>query len=212
MILIKKTLADAVLKDFSKIKLKKASVKVPELRVRKINTVKPKKNDSVPISSIINILIKSAVERAKKEKKQKQQAEEGKSYKILKNERELIVSGGYGTISKGYGAAPHTAYVDYGKLFGYLGSFRAKQPYENMAEHLGTLNKSTERSSFILAGRDAMDKIGRYEKYIKTPAMDMPIMALSLVPIAGLSSGEWEEIKMLMKLDPVLYALKTKTA
>ena len=80
-----------------------------------------------------------------------------------------------------------------------------------MAEHLGALNKSSD-SSFVLAGREAMDKIGRFEKYIKTPTADMPIMALSHVPLPGFSSAEWEEVKMLMKFDPATYTLKTKTA
>ena len=81
-----------------------------------------------------------------------------------------------------------------------------------MGNHLETLNKSTESGSFVLADRDSMDKIGRFDKYVKTPVMAIQTMALSLVPIAGLSSAEWEEIKNLMRFDSVMYTLKSKTS
>lgn len=211
-ILTAKTLAERVSRSFSRVKIKKASVKVPKLKAgkEKIKPSKPKKDDRFPVSSIINILIKTAVEKAKRDKKEKSATEEDKSYIILKDDKTLNINGGYGTISKGYGTAPHASYVDYGKLVSYLGKLKSQTPYENMAEHLGTLNKATESGSFVLADRDSMDKIGRYERYNKNPLMDMPAIALSLVPVAGLSSGEWEEIKMLMKLDPVIYNLKTR--
>ena len=198
--------------NFSKVKLKKTFVKVPKLKARKdrIKKISQKKDDKILISSIVDIMIKSAVDRAKTEKKAKAQVEEDKSYTSLRDDK-TIESSGYGAMQKAYGTAPHASYVDYEKLFSYLGKFRAKQPYENMAEHTGMLNKATESSSFVLADREAIDKIGRFDKYMKSPVMDMPVMALSLVPIAGLSSAEWEEIKMMMKLDPAMYNLKTKT-
>jgi len=208
---IAKTLADRV-RNFSIVKVKKASVKVPKLKARKQKGINIKGEDRMPISSIVNIMIKAAVEKARKEKKAKPQAEEAKSYKILKEEKDLIFNGGYGTVSKGYGNAPHTSYVDYGKLFSYLGKFRAQSAYENMGNHIETLNKATESGSFVLADKDSMDKIGRFEKYNKPQVMDTPIVALSLVPVAGLSSGEWEEIKNLMRFDPVMYTLKSKTS
>ena len=209
-----KTLAGRILTNFSEVKLKKTFVKVPRLKVSigKIKkTSQAKKEGEMPFSSIINIMIKNAAEKAKKEVKEKT-IEGGKSYTVVKDERILLFNGGYGTVSKAYGSMSNKAYVDYGKLFSYLGSFRAKQPYEDMPEHLGMLNKATESSSFVLADRESMDKIGRFDKYMKSPVMDMPVMALSLVPIAGLSSAEWEEIKNLMRFDPVMYTLKSKTA
>ena len=205
------TLAEKILRDFSKVKLRKVTIKVPRLKIKNKKLTNQKEQEQIPNYSIISILIKTAVEKAKKERKEKP-AKEDKSYKILKDERDLTFNGGYGTVSKSYGSMPRISYVDYGKLFSYLGKFKSQRPYERMAEHVASLNKTTESSSFVLADKDAMDKIGRYDKYMKNPSMDMPVMALSLVPIAGLSSGEWEEIKMFMKLDPVIYALKTKTA
>lgn len=201
------TLAEKVKRDFSKIKLKRTFVKVPKLKARKKNIGKAEKDDKIPVSTIVNILIKNALENARKEKKP---AVESKKYKIKEDMPDII--GGYGTASKGYGASVHAFYVDYGKLFSYLGKFKSQSPYENMAEHLSALNKSSESGRFVLADREAMDRIGRFDKYMKSPVMAIQTMALSLVPIAGLSSAEWEEIKMLMKFDSVLYNLKTKTS
>ena len=204
--------------NFSRIRLKKAIVKVPKLKAKKAALplfLPDVKDDKTPIPSITNILIKTSIENTKKTKKQAKPVSwsdnEDKGYKILIGGKDKNV-GGYGTISKGYVIAPSTSYIDYGKLFSYLGKFKSQSPYENMADHLEVLNKTTESGSFVLADRDSIDKIGRFEKYMKNPAMDMPVMALSLVPIAGLSSGEWEEIKMMMKLDRITYNLKTKTA
>ncbi|MEK6983353.1 MAG: hypothetical protein AABX33_02170 [Nanoarchaeota archaeon] len=207
----KKTLAERVLRNFFRIKLNKASVKVPILRIRKNKPAVQKGREQIPVSSIVSLLIKNAVEKSKSEKKEKKIVEAEKGYAILKEEKDTRV-GGYGAVSKGYESAPHFSYISYGKIFGYLGKLRTQNPYENMAEHLATLNKSAESQSFVLADGEAIDKIGRYEKYLKSPFIDTPTMALSLIPVAGLSSGEWEDIKMLMKLDPSAYTLKTKTS
>lgn len=209
-ILTAETLADRITTGFSKIKLKKASVKVPRLKVRKNKAAKLKSDDKIPISSIISILIKAAVEKAKREKKEKA-VDEDKSYKLIKEEKAANISG-YGTSSKGYGTSPHASYVDYGKLFSYLGKFRSQSAYENMGNPLEALNKATESGSFTLVDKESMDKIGRYDKYVKSPVMAIQTIALSLVPVAGLSSGEWEEIKNLLRFDPVIYTLKSKTS
>ena len=192
----------------AKLKVGKTFINIPKLKIKRRKFVQ-KKEESIPISSIINILIKSAIDKAKKEKITKQS--EDKSYRLIKQETQLVINGGYGTVSKRYGSAPHKSYVDYEKLFSYLGKFKSRNPYENIAD-LGESSKASENGSFVLADRESMDKIGRFEKYFKSPAAAMPVLALSLVPIAGLGSAEWEEIKMMMKFDPILYTLKTKTS
>ena len=204
------TLADKVI-NFSKIKLRKATIKVPRLKIKKKKLTNQKEQEHIPNSSIINILIKAAIDKAKREKKAKV-VEEDRIYKLLKEDRAIIFNGGYGTASKVYGTKQHTTYVDYGKLFSYLGKFKSQSPYEKMTVHVASLNKTTESGSFVLADRDAMDKIGRFDRYMKTPVMAIQTMALSLVPIAGLSSAEWEEIKNLMRFDSVMYTLKSKTS
>ena len=204
------TLADKVL-GFSKVKLRKATVKVPELMVRKSSKPKKAKND-IPVSSIINILIKSAIEKTKKDKREKP-AVEDKSYKIAKDEKELEINGGYGAVSKSYGMSP-ISYADYGKMFSHLGSFRAKQPYENMADHVGAMNKAAESSSFALVDSETLQKGGWFVKYCAHPGrFDMYTALGSLVsPIPGLNSGEWEKFKLLMMMDKAMYALKISTS
>lgn len=212
------TLTERVATDFARVKLKKASVKVPKLKIQKESgkrALNQRKADAVPISSLVNILIKSAIEKAKKEQKEKVQVEEEKSYTVLKEGNKLIFNGGYGTVSKGYGAAPHASYVDYGKLFSHLGSFRAKQPYENMAEHVGALNRETESRSFVLADKQTMERGAGYVKYFLGGIAlnpDSGAHPSSLVPVAGMNSSEWEQFKMWMKLDPVMYLLKIRTS
>ena len=232
---MEKTLASKVSNDFSMKGRGKSAVKVPKLKARERKAVdniptsfiinlliknsvenaknEKKKDGSIPTSLIINLLIKNSVENAKKEKKKeiKLSFAEDRPYTLLKEDKEQNI-GGYGTIPKNYGLTPHTSYVDYGKLFSYLGKFKSQSPYENTADPLETLNKATESGSFTLADKDSMDKIGRFDKYMKSPVTAIQTMALSLVPIAGLSSGEWEEIKNLMRFDPVMYTLKSKTS
>ena len=204
------TLADKVGKNFVRIKVKRYSVKVPSIKIGKIKFKKQVQSDKISVSALVNILIRNALEKVKREKEKKPAADIRK-YRLL-NEDISGVQGGYGAVSKNYGSLIHTSYVDYEKLFSYLGNFKAKNPYENMGDSVEFLNKSVESGSFVLADKDSMDKIGRFDKYMKTPGTAIQTMALSLVPIAGLSSGEWEEIKNLMRFDPVIYTLKSKTS
>ena len=203
-ILTSTTLADRISRNFSKIKLKKAAVKIPRLRVRKRKVIDLKSDDKIQVSSIINILIKTAIEKEKKD----MFIDEDKSYKLVKEEKVANI-GGYGTVSKGYGSAPHTSYIDYGKLFSYLGKFKSQSAYENMGSHLETLNKATESGSFALADKETMEK-GKF--YVRYTNSKVPIDKSSLVPIAGMNSGEWEEFKWFMRLDTALYLLKISTS
>ncbi len=205
-----KTLSDMV-GDFSKIKLKKATVKIPKLKIRKgnIRKISGKKDSKIPVSSIVDIMIKSAVDRAKTEKKAKAQVEEDKSYASSKDDKSAV-SGGYGTVQKAYGTAPHASYVDYEKLFSYLGKFRAKQPYESFAS--AQEQNPAEAKAFALVDNETMDKGARYVKYFFPKAADFHSTLTSLVPVAGMNSAEWEQFKLWMKLDPVMYSLKTSTS
>lgn len=208
-----KTLAEKVSRSFSKVKLKKASVKVPKLKVGSGKQRRPKIDDEMPTSSIISILIRSAVERAKREKKEKKQ-QDFKNYSAVKEERVPIVNGGYGTISKHYGASHGASYADYGKLFSYLGKFKAKGPYENRAEHLKALNKLEQDRGFVLIDADTLDKGARDVKYLYHPGrFDMYTALTSLVaPMGDMSSAEWEQFKLTMIIDKVMYSFKTRTA
>lgn len=215
------TLADKVVRNFSKVKLKKVFVKVPNLKnAKKQNTKKSAKqiflsnvkDEEMPASSIIKMLIETAFEEVKNAKKAAKPIffsdEEGKSYTILKGGKDKNI-GGYGAVSKVYGITPHTSYVDYARLFSHLGKFRAKSAYENMAEHIEALNNAAESDSFVLADRETIDK-GKF--YVRYTNSKIPIDKTSLVPIAGMNSAEWEEFKLFMRLDTAMYLLKISTA
>lgn len=201
-----KTLSDRIAKDFSVIKLKKAVIRVPKLKAVKPKA-KPKKAEEMPVSSVINILIKSAVEKARKEKKEK--AQDGKSYIILKDDK-ITAVGGYGAVSKGYGASPHSSYVDYGKIFGYLGKFRAQSAFENFdGSHVERLNRIMEQGNkSYLIDKETIDSGVKNIKYfINGPLAAGP----GSVPLGGISSAEWEKFKMWMIVDYVMFSLKMST-
>lgn len=202
-------MADKVSSNFSKVRLRKAIVKVPRIRVKKEKAAKSKKGDAIPVSSIIGIMIKNAVEKAKRERKGKVGSEENRIYAILKDDKELNTNGGYGTASKSYGNIPRTSYVDYEKLFSYLGKFKSQSAYENMDNPMDVLNKSIESGSFTLIDRETMEKGKTYVRYFNSK---IPIDKSSLVPIAGMNSAEWEQFKMWMRLDTAMYLLKISTS
>ena len=206
-----KTLADK-LKGYSKIKLKKAVVKVPKLKVKRKKIGNSRINDKIPTSSVINILIKAAVEKEKREKKEKV-VEKEKSYKILKDEKPAG-HGGYGTVAKSYGTSPRTSYVDYEKLFSYLGKFRAKGAYQSLN---GSNSQNNGDKGFALISSETMDKATRHIKYLRLPGREFGVGAggidsISLVPMGGMDSAEWEEFKLWFQLDKVAYYLKRKMA
>jgi len=220
-ILAQSTLADKVARNFSKVKLKKVSVKVPKLKnTEKQDTKKPAKpiflsnikDEKMPASSIVDALIKTAFEEVKNTKKTANPVfppeEEDKGYTVLKDGKDKNI-GGYGTVSKVYGITPNTSYVDYARLFSHLGKFRAKSAYEDMAEHVEALNNAAESGSFVLADRETMEK-GKF--YVRYTNSKIPIDKTSLVPIAEMNSAEWEQFKWFMRLDTALYLLKISTS
>ncbi|MBI1935787.1 hypothetical protein HYS31_05085 [Candidatus Woesearchaeota archaeon] len=202
------TLADRIKENFSLVKLKSSKIKVPKLRPRKIKAESKgqlKKEALIQVDNLSSILIKAALDEAKKEKK----AEPKDEIRPEAEESKQEASGGYGSVQKHYGILPGKSYLDYGKLFSYLGKFRASSPFgyaEGAAENIS----STDSRSFALAEKETIEKGSRLVKYMKHPTIDFAITALSSVPVAGMSSGEWEDFKMWMKLDPVMYALKTR--
>ena len=206
------TLAEKVSNNFFSIKLKKAIVKVPGTKAKKLKRTKFReeifKDDKIPTSLLVRILIKNALENSKRERKEARQSEDRK-YKLFKEEKDT--PGGYGTASLFYGAKAKSSYIDYEKLFSYLGKFKAKSSSYSDAP-TEALNSSIESKSFELVSSEAMNKGARYAKYLFPRVADFHSNILSLVPVAGMSSADWEQFKLMMLLDPVMYALKSKTA
>lgn len=206
------TLAEKVSKNFFSVRLKKAIVKVPNIKAKKPKRTKFRedisKDGKIPTSLLVRILIKNALENAKRERKEARQSEDRK-YRLFKEEKEA--PGGYGTAPLFYGAKAKSPYIDYEKLFSYLGKFKAKgSSYSDAPTE--ALNSSTESKSFELVSREAMDKGARYAKYFFPKVADFHSNLTSLVPVAGMSSADWEQFKLMMLLDPVMYALKSRTA
>jgi len=212
-------LADRIRKEkfsISEVKLGKACIKVPKLIIRKKRDVKKVTRDiadnKIPTSVIVNILIKSALEKAKKEngKMEKAAINEDKSYS---KEEKPTAHGGYGTVSKTYGMSPFGSYVDYEKFFSYLGKFKSKSAYEDINNPVGFLNKSLDTGSLILAEKETIEKGTRFLKYF-LGGIDLNPLAglnpLSLVPVAGMTSSEWEQFKLRMQLDPVMNLFKSR--
>lgn len=215
-----KTLANKILRNSSVIRINKSLVKVPKLTAGKrkkadIKKSLSKKNDgNIPTSALINILIKNAVENAKKNKKEREIiSEENKAYTSIKEENAQNI-GGYGTVSKSYGITPHSSYIDYGKLFSYLGKFRARSPYQSLND---SNQQNKGENGFALASSETMDKAARHIKYLRSSSREFGvgaggIDALSMVPMGDMSAGEWAEFKLWFQLDKVAYYLKRKIA
>ncbi len=203
--------------NFSKIsgtELKKASVRVPSLETGKKRAAVQKMDGNAPVLSmpavsIAEILIRSAVEKAKTSIKEKAKSEESAIYTILKEEKPSA-TGGYGAVSKGYGAAPSASYADYEKLFSHLGKFRAQSAYENVGKDNPDATNSPADGGFRLIDAETMERGAKYVKFFM-PA-NSELSPISAVPVAGMSSSEWEQFKLWMKLDPVMYGLKTRLA
>ena len=211
----KTTLVERVSRDFSKIKLENVTVKVPRLKAKKEKVINKKNHDEMFISSIVNNLIKNSIKQVKAEKKEKGAVqEESRNFVLAKGERGLNADGGYDAISKSYGISPNISYLDYGKLFSYLGKFRAQGMYENFgADDFGNFNAAYIENSFSLIDKETMEKGGRHVKYLSRPGSDIYTSLSSLVPAIGsMSSAEWESFKLFMVLDKVTYLLKTSTS
>ena len=208
------TLAERVMRNFSRIKIKKASIRVPKLRVRKQNIPMPKKTET-PISSIVRIIIKNAEEEAKKIVKEESDNESDDDTSVIspKDEKSQAI-GGYGTISRNYGAAPQKSYVDYDKIFSYLGKFRANGAYKPLND---SNSQNNGDKGFSLISSETMDQGTRHIKYLRPSTREFGvgaggIDAMSMVPIGGMDSAEWEEFKLWFQLDKVAYYLKRKMA
>ena len=205
--MIEKTLTDKVL-SVSSAKAGKVSVKVPRLNVRKKTPISKKEN--MHVSSIVNILIKAAVEKAKKEKKEKASAEETKGYAVLSGEKAAIRNS-YGASSKSYGSAPHVSYIDYGKIFSYLGKFRSQSEFENFVSdsHVEMVKKRMEQDNkFYLLDNEIIDDGVRAIKYFTPGNLAGEIGA---VPMAGINSSDWEKFKLWKIVDYVMFNLKMST-
>ena len=196
------------------VKLRKAVVKIPELSLRSVKENTGKKKSS-PDRNITAIAVRNAVKSLKRGEDEFLQSikklndnlfktiTQDKNYKILKEKSENV-SSGYGTATSSYGPSPKSSYVDYEKLFSYLGRFSSRGSSYSEDKGTAALFSSSGRS---LVDIDTMDSGARHVRYFMAPTTN--IDQVSMVPLAGMDSAEWEKFKLWMKLDPVMYRLKT---
>ena len=219
------TLADK-LKDFSTAQIKRNSIKIPKIKsIKKVksedrhnqdNTKNPKIAAKTVFftdnSFLSDLLIRTAIEDAKNiSGKDIEKVQYQEIFILPESEDKKDNIGGYGTISKSYAIVPSASYVDYGKLFSHLGNFRSQSAYESMGSNNGSMNNNQlgDAGKFSLIDRETMETGARHVRYF---AQGNDISTLSSVPITGMNSAEWEEFKLWMKLDPVMYRLKTSTS
>ena len=207
-------LMDKVKQDFLKVKVGKSRIKVPRLKItpKKQRAKAQKPSSKIPISTLINIMIKNSIENARKEAKEKSPAQIGKIYSIIKDNKDENI-GGYGTASRNYGGI-QASYVDYEKIFSHVGKFRAHGMYQSFANSDGQNNAE---KGFTMASVETMDKAAAHIKYFRPSGREFGVGAggidsMSMVPMGGMDVAEWQEFKMWFLLDKVAYYLKRKTA
>ncbi len=137
----------------------------------------------------------------------KEETKSNTFFVTIKEDSELNVNGGYGSVSHSYGVTPIATYVDYDKLFSYLGKFRSLSPYQSSGNPFERSGGSDINNNFSLIGLETMERGAKYVRYFQPAAATLD--TTSLVPVAGMNSSEWEQFKMWMRLDPVMYRLKT---
>ena len=200
------TLAERVV-NFSKVKIRGNSKKKPKQSKEKAAANKPGR--IVMPSSLVGILLKAAVEKAKAEGAKAEKNESAEKSGFYEKKEDEFANGGYGKTSKSYGNAIRASYVDYEKLFSYLGKFKAGNAYESEVG-ISSQASSAERGSFAIIDKETMEAGTRHIKYFLPAGSNLD--PSTLVPIAGMSSSEWEQFRMWVKLDPVMYRLKMSTS
>ncbi|MBI2208201.1 hypothetical protein HYU50_01795 [Candidatus Woesearchaeota archaeon] len=167
--------------------------------------------------SISNIIINSSIKMAKQSKTEtvkKEKDFDGNIGEKTWDKNGVIANGGYGTISKHYGISPVVKYLDYNKLFSYLGAFRAKSMYEGLESNSidWTANNGDE-STRQMVGKETMEKAAKHFKYF---VMGDVIGDIGFVPPFGanVDSKEWEKYRLMTKMSiyQPLLAIKRATA
>lgn len=202
------TLTEKIEGNFDKVKLKRVAVAVPGIDARKlkrsIKKIQHRKRHEIPTSVLVNIILKAAAEKKKEESKKKE--ENFRQYVVVNERRPLLVNAGYGTLSKRYGSLIKTPYIDYGRLFSYLGNFRSKNAFEDFAETPTQLtNRVLEQGNkFYFIDKEVIDTGVKTMKYFTPGAITGEV---HVVPV-GVNSTDWEQFKLWQKIDPVMFNLK----
>jgi len=214
------SLDNAILSDSSKKKGKTQSEKKVNKVILKLALLNKKKSSKKKtrlkkniksktasnIGSLARMLVNKAVEKTKTTKK-----EENKEDKIIystKEERQIIINGGYGTVSKVYGAAPVVKYVNYDKLFSHLGLFKAKGMYEDIESSAKTGQGESTRE---MVSSETMEKVAKHFKYFVAGDVMGDMGGVPPVGV-GVNSKDWEKYRLMSKMSIYQPIIKLKTS
>lgn len=170
------------------------------------STVKNTSKDSKKFS-ISSILINSIINEIKNDNEEEKLEEE--LIETIDEEQEdreeNVVAGGYGSVSKHYGGAPSTAYVNYDKVWEHLGSFRSKSMYESDENTNEIAMKNGEGSREMVGGETQMMAARSFKYFARTVTMEAHsdyMTVTSVVPPVGtgVNSKDWEKYLLMMKM------------
>ena len=175
----------------------------------KPNNKKNPKKDSFLISSITRLTINSSIEKLSNKGKKSKQERIDKEYKIIKDESDVIVNGGYGTVSGHYGMAPQAKYVNYNSIFSHLGNFKSRSMYEDLNEQFEGIAKNGAESTREMVSSETIEKIAKHFKYFIRGEI---LGDIGFVPPAGLGvdSKEWEKYRLMSMMSVYQPLVKLK--
>ena len=212
----KETLADIVTLNFKREENKSDSnaeikIEVPKLSAKpKKSSAKEKKpiitrQPAADINSALNDILRNIGNAAGSigEKAEKEVISD--EVKVIEEKEDS--HGGYGTSRRSsYAAGAVSSYTDYGKLFSYLGAFRANtgQDIESAAQIMNRV--LDEGNKFFFLDTETIDMGVKHIKYFN---MGLKLSGdMSAVPLGNVNSKDWEMFKLWSKIDPVMYKLK----
>lgn len=181
------------------------------IEIKKRNSKKTRNSKKSKIS-VSSVLISSEIKKIKNEinGKKSEEALEETAEEESEDREEIIVNGGYGTVSKHYGISPVVKYTDYNKLWSHLGAFRTYNTYEN-AESSNEIALKNGESSREMVSTETIEKAAKHFKYFVVGEL---MGEIGYVPPTGLgvSSKEWEKYRLMSKMSIYQPLLKLKSA
>lgn len=171
-----------------------------ELKGKNKTINKSRKKNKPVLNSISSILINSAVKKVKDENKDiiKEENLEETTEEEHKDKKEVIVNGGYGTISTHYGISPGAKYTNYDKIWSHIGSFRAYAAHEG-AKNSNEVAMNNGESSREMVSTETMDKAAKHFKYFVSGDT---MGDIGFVPPVGINinSKDWEKYRLMTQM------------
>ncbi len=160
------------------------------------------------ICTLTNSLIRKAINDSKKKKEKKASKSSEVDIIDIEEDRELIVNGGYGTVSSIYASAPIIKYVNYDKLFSHIGSFKANYNQQQALMEFGITPKGDDATREMVS-TEVIDKAAKHFKYFVRGEI---LGDVGYVPPTGSSvnSKDWEKYRIMSQMSIYQPLLKLK--